>query len=126
MPIRTAEMKEPETPPIQIASSSTKLVSVERPKVTGSSNAMPNVALRPGIAPKTMPSATIAKMSTRLMGLRQISRAEPYRARFDICCPLPYLKMMPAGSLTWKPNTNIAYKPAVTSTEMSTALTGLT
>ena len=35
IPIRTAEMKDPETPPIQIASSRIKEVSVESPNVTG-------------------------------------------------------------------------------------------
>ena len=35
IPIRTAEMKDPETPPIQIASSKIKEVSVESPNVTG-------------------------------------------------------------------------------------------
>lgn len=52
IPISTAEIKVPDTPPIQIASSSTNEVSVERPKVTGSSRAIPSVAESPGIAPK--------------------------------------------------------------------------
>ena len=89
IPIKTAEIKEPDTPPIQMASSSTKLVSVERPKVTGSSSAIPSVAERPGIAPSTMPRATMAKMSRRLMGFKHTSRAEPYRARLDMICFLP-------------------------------------
>lgn len=58
-------MNVPETPPIQIARSSTNEVSVESPNVTGSSSAIPRVADSPGIAPKTIPSATIAMISTR-------------------------------------------------------------
>ena len=80
MPISTAEMKEPETPPIQIASSRIKEVSVERPKVTGRRSAMPSVALSPGIAPKTMPRHTIPKIIRRLRGLRQSIRADKYKA----------------------------------------------
>ena len=80
MPMSTAEIKVPDTPPIQMASSMTKEVSVERPKVMGSSRAMPRVADKPGIAPKTMPSATMAKISSRFSGFMQTSKAERYAA----------------------------------------------
>lgn len=58
----------------------TKEVSVERPKVMGSSRAMPRVADKPGIAPKTMPNATMAKISSRFSGFMQTSKAERYAA----------------------------------------------
>ena len=73
IPISTAEIKVPDTPPIQIASSSTNEVSVERPKVTGSKSAIPSVAESPGIAPNTMPRQTIAMISSRLIGCKPVS-----------------------------------------------------
>ena len=75
IPIRTAEMKVPETPPIHIARSNTKEVVVERPKVIGSKRAIPSVAERPGIAPNTIPRETIAMMRMRFTGFRQTSIA---------------------------------------------------
>ena len=80
MPIRTAEMNVPDTPPIHTASSRMKEVSLARPKVTGSSSAMANVAERPGMAPKTMPMQTMAKISSRFSGCRQVSSALKYSA----------------------------------------------
>ena len=76
MPMSTAEMKVPDTPPIQMASSITKDVSVERPKVMGSSSAIPSVAESPGMAPKMMPTVTMAKIRIRFSGFRQMSSAE--------------------------------------------------
>lgn len=78
IPMSTAEMNVPETPPIQMASSSTKDVSVERPKVTGSKRAMPRVAESPGMAPNTIPRETIATISSRLAGCRQTINALTY------------------------------------------------
>ena len=75
IPMRTAEMKVPETPPIQIARSSTKDVVEERPKVIGRSRAIPRVAESPGIAPKTIPKDTMAMMRIRFTGLRQTRMA---------------------------------------------------
>ena len=123
MPMRTAEMKAPETPPIQMARSRMKEVSEERPKVTGRRRAIPKVAERPGIAPKTMPRLTMAKISRRLIGLRQMSKAARYAS---ICFSFLYSKRTPVGRLTWNPKTNIAYKPAVTRIAMMAAVRGLT
>ena len=71
IPIRTAEMKVPETPPIQIASSRTKDVVVEIPNVIGRRRAIPRVAESPGMAPKTIPRATIAMIRIKLTGCKQ-------------------------------------------------------
>ena len=69
-------MKEPETPPIQIARSRMKEVSVESPNVTGSRRAIPSVALRPGIAPKTIPRQTMANIIKRFRGFKQSNNAD--------------------------------------------------
>ena len=76
IPIRTAEMKDPETPPIQIASSKIKEVSVESPNVTGRRSAIPKVALSPGIAPNTIPRHTMPKIIKRLRGFKQSNNAD--------------------------------------------------
>ena len=107
IPISTAEMNVPETPPIQMASSRTKDVSVERPKVTGSKRAMPRVAESPGMAPNTMPRETMAIISSRLIGCRQTINALKYSVIYPVP-PYPYSNSRPAGSFTWKPNTNMA------------------
>ena len=75
IPIRTAEINVPDTPPIQIAKSNTKDVVVESPKVIGNKRAIPSVAESPGIAPNTIPRETIAIMRMRFTGLRQTSIA---------------------------------------------------
>ena len=107
IPMSTAEMNVPETPPIQMASSSTKDVSVERPKVTGSKRAMPRVAESPGMAPNTIPRETMAIISSRLIGCRQTINALIYSVIYPVP-PYPYSNSRPAGSFTWKPNTNMA------------------
>ena len=83
MPIRTAEINEPDTPPIQIASNRINDVSVDSPNVTGRSSAIPSVAERPGIAPNTIPRHTIPNISRRLIGLRHIISCERYNAMID-------------------------------------------
>ena len=75
IPIKTAEIKVPDTPPIQMARSNTKEVSVERPNVIGSNKAIPRVAESPGIAPNTIPNETMAMINRKLTGCRQISNA---------------------------------------------------
>ena len=100
IPISTAEIKVPDTPPIQIASSSTNEVSVERPKVTGSSRAIPSVAESPGIAPNTIPRDTIATIRRRLIGSRHVINALMYSLILSFP---PYSNRIPAGSLFWKP-----------------------
>ena len=123
MPMRTAEIKAPETPPIQMASRRMKEVSEESPKVTGSRRAMPSVAERPGMAPKTMPRLTMAKINSRLTGFKQIRSAAKYASTKS---HLPYSNRLPVGRLIWKPKTNMAYRPNVTAREISAATRGFT
>ena len=73
MPISTAEINVPDTPPIHIASNTMNEVVVDSPNVTGSSSEIPSVALSPGIAPKIMPTITTPVIRRRLSGCKQVA-----------------------------------------------------
>ena len=68
IPISTAEIKVPDTPPIHMAKSTIKEVCVDSPKVTGSSNEIPRVADSPGIAPKIIPTTETPVIRRRFSG----------------------------------------------------------
>jgi hypothetical protein len=99
IPIRTADINVPDTPPIHMASRMIKEVSVDSPNVIGSSNAIPSVADNPGMAPKMIPKVTTPMIRIRLIGCRHKSRADK---KYSIIPP-PYPKIMPSGSLILKP-----------------------
>ena len=75
MPISTAAMKEPETPPTYMATSMLKLRCVSRAKVIGSIRVMPRPPDSPGIAPRMQPITAQISIMIKFMGWNKMPKA---------------------------------------------------
>ena len=102
---RIAEMRPPEIPPMYTATStfipSDELIE----NVSGKKSATAIDALRPGIDPKIIPTATPAIMSSNEVGSQTLSAAAPNCDKAPIICT-SYNEKIPAGSTILKPYLN--------------------
>ncbi len=83
---RIAEMSPPEIPPIYTATSTFIPSDELMENVSGRNNATAIDALRPGIDPKMIPTATPAIMSSNDVGSQTLSAAAPNCDKAPIIC----------------------------------------
>ena len=111
MPMSTAAMKEPDTPPTYMATSMEKLSSVLRAKVMGRIRVMPRPPERPGMAPRIQPTTPQTSIIRKFMGWSRISNASGIAAIISVFL-LSYGILIPSRSQT-EPEGNGMWKPRV-------------